>query len=203
MRALVVVALALSLISCKSDAPPPAVQVEKSETSKSGWAFYFSEGVTKIREDNGEHYFVIPQSGHVNYVLRKSPSTSIVGKRMTIRFSIIGDGSVAPVSDELPATLSMIFQIKGDDWVNQDGRWWYITRADISKPGYYELSAEIRPELWSNVQGKHGDTRPDDFSDSANDVANIGFTFGGKSFAGHGVKANGAVRFQLHSFEIK
>lgn len=141
--------------------------------------------------------------GHVNYVetpfdATKTPSV------VTITFKV---ESTAPkyrvFGDTLPATFRLFFEQKGDNMSNADGRWWAgSSRYDLgSAPNQVHVtSVLLTPDKWTNVYGKQD---PNAFAAALANVGYFGLTFGGQSFAGHGVAlAGGTSKFILINYEV-
>ena len=197
-----IVAGAVLLSACdKSPAPPPVVPNKPS----SEWTFVYSPNMPKTMKGNK---FTYPDKDGVHYVLKSSVNNDekLLDKTITLKFKLTGTGTPLPVpgSDEPPATVSVIIFRKGDNWQNRDHRWWFRQRANLtSVPGEYSIVAHVEAAEWGNVDGIPGDKRPGEFASTANNVGAYGFTFGGKSFAGHGQYAKQPVEFELLEWSIK
>jgi hypothetical protein len=68
-----------------------------------------------------------------------------------------------------------------------------------------EASVVVSPENWIQVFGKSGSDFPQQFQAAMSNLANVGFTFGGRHFAGHGIyvkQGTGSMRFVLKEYSI-
>ena len=68
-------------------------------------------------------------------------------------------------------------------------------------PGEYTMKVELSPDQWTNVEGERSASG---FADMLKNMGNIGVTFGGGCFFGHGVNVSGGTaRFMMIRFELK
>ena len=162
---------------------------------RSGWSFDFPN----------PH----PRAGHVHYVT--APTGPLDGKsRIVVRFRIDAAPGVrlAPrESPQSPATLTLYFQRRGDNW-SARGRYEHYRlyaahahRVELS-PGEHEISLPLDGRSWKSVQSATGADAPAQFADALANAERVGFVFGGGLSAGHGVYATGPARFHLLSFRI-
>ena len=67
--------------------------------------------------------------------------------------------------------------------------------------GEYTMTAELSPDQWTNVEGERSESG---FAENLKDIGNIGVTFGGGCFSGHGLNVSGGgARFIVTRFELK
>jgi hypothetical protein len=73
--------------------------------------------------------------------------------------------------------------------------------------GSADLTAPLTPDQWTSVFGKKGDySSPAEvgFAQALQNLANVGFVFGGGCYYGHGVNVSGGTaRFTLKEYSIK
>jgi hypothetical protein len=100
-----------------------------------------------------------------------------------------------------PATMRLMLQRNGDDLTGDYGRFW-ATVGLLLAPGTRTITVPLTPEAWSSVNGKRGDTVPQEFASLLADVGNIGVTFGGGCFFGHGVWVTGAARITIDGMGV-
>jgi hypothetical protein len=107
-----------------------------------------------------------------------------------------------------PATVRLFLERKNDDFSEEFYRWWAHTISyDLqATPGNITLTVPLTPDQWSSVYGKTGN---DDaaalagFRDALQNLGNVGMTFGGGCFFGHGVNVSGgSARFALINYTI-
>jgi hypothetical protein len=128
-----------------------------------------------------------------------------VGQMLTMTFTLSGDGTLFPTGagDIRPATIHLFMQRQNDDLscagTKQQYRWW-AARLELTGPGTYTISAPITPENWTDCFGQSGSANPAAFADAVNNLAVVGYTFGGAYFSGHGAAADGLVHFTLNQF---
>jgi hypothetical protein len=70
-------------------------------------------------------------------------------------------------------------------------RWWSNPLAIKLAEHQHSINVPLTPDQWSSVFGKKGDAAPSEFATALKDVENIGMTFGGGCFFGHGVNISG------------
>ena len=101
------------------------------------------------------------------------------------------------------STVRLFIQRSNDDLVDDSFRWWSNPEAIILKEGEHTMEVPLTPDHWSNVAGKKGDTLPKQFYAALENAGNIGMTFGGGCFFGHGVNVSGGhSTFTLKRFAI-
>ncbi len=92
--------------------------------------------------------------------------------------------------------------IKQQEWgmMGEQARWWSRQRWSLEKTdGVFRLDVALDPSNWFQVDGLAAD-KNQAYLDTLNRPTYIGLTFGGGSFAGHGVNvSNGNACFELYS----
>ena len=93
-----------------------------------------------------------------------------------------------------------MLQIKNDDLITSDGRYWSNTGIPLTN-GSFTLNIAVAEGNWTNVDGGFN---KDGFDNLLKNMGNVGFTFGGGCFFGHGVSVSGGeAKFYLNSFNIE
>lgn len=169
-----------------------------------------SKGFTVLPTPAGALFaFKFPgPAGKAGYVTKRG--TSLTGKtsiRMKLRFEGSGVFDAAG-SDVPPCHFRPYFQRSGDDWQGTTGttefyRWWCNSKVTPISFGSFTVEAPIDPAQWGSVMGKSGTVAGSKWTAALANVSAIGFTMGGKSFAGHGVMmASGSASLVLESFSV-
>jgi hypothetical protein len=118
-----------------------------------------------------------------------------------------GTRFVADETPDQPATVSLYFQRRGDNWSGtgryESHRWYSPARAVMPlSPGVHTISVRL-DETWTNVNGRPNSEAPDAFAAALQETARIGLAFGSASRRSHGVYATGPARFTLLGFDIR
>jgi len=141
----------------------------------------------------------------VNYVYTRPAGAVSVGQTVTLVFQIDGDAvyGAADSKETCPCHVGLLIWRAGDDLSgNAFGSYRFFSRSTVPlQPGAQKLSVLLDPSLWMNVWGQ---SDPGNFSAALDNVAYIGFTFGGIYFAGHGVwtTSDNAV-FTIKSYTVQ
>ena len=149
---------------------------------------------------------------NVGYVMEAMPFRYIAGSALEARFTLVTEGPVvfdhrtAPNNtSDFPAHVRFLLQ-NGPISLDAHGRWWSNPIAVKLQPGSFTLRVPLDPGQWSNVWGQVGDLDDSTRAGFAHVLANIsemGFTFGGGFFFGHGVRVSGgSARFILTGFDV-
>lgn len=107
-----------------------------------------------------------------------------------------------------PATVSLVFQRRGDNWTGR-GRYefyrWYAPPPSLREiaPGDYEMTVRFDDPTWVSVQGRASGLFPEAFRDAMVNAGSVGIVFGSAAARGHGVYATGPARFRLMSFDVR
>jgi len=176
---------------------------------KAGWSFdfpvYNQQSPTKCSEDRS--------CGHVNYITTPV-NAAIAATALIMTFRIETTG--APIFQYAlnpnntcinPAAVRLFIQRQGDtlEADHEFYRWWSKAAAELTA-GTVTLTVPLMPDQWLSVFGKTGDVDQVTlaaFHDALENVDNIGMTFGGGCFAGHGVNiSGGTARFSLTRYRL-
>jgi len=85
-----------------------------------------------------------------------------------------------------PATASLYFQRKGDDWATDGWRWWAtFATVTLDHAGNYSMTAPLNGP-WTSVERKTAANNPQDFADAKAHASRVGFTLGNCTGYGHG-----------------
>ena len=105
-----------------------------------------------------------------------------------------------------PAHARPYFAANGVDLGVEFGRWWSNPIAYELGPGTVTLTIPLTPDAWSSVYGKFGNYDSATmamFQEALQTVTEVGLTFGGGCFFGHGIYVTGGTaEFQLLSYSI-
>ncbi|MBJ7500774.1 MAG: hypothetical protein JHC57_13570 [Sphingopyxis sp.] len=164
--------------------------------ARNGWYFDFPVGSR--------------EAGHVHYVTFRSrpiPAASTI----TLRYRVDarpGTRFVPQESEDAPATVSLYFQRRGDNW-SAKGRYehyrWYAPAATVQEiaPGEHEMRVRLDDPDWISVMGRTAGANPGAIGAALADIDRIGLVFGSASARGHGVFATAPARFTLLGFEVR
>src|SRR5262245_24315315 len=206
MQALLIVLAALISIGSIKDSDPS--NVPTNPTATSGWSIRYSPGMPPSMSQNADGtYFVgLPYQDGLRYVVQGAQGDP-TGKTITIKFELVGAGELLAVDprETCPCSVSIFLQQQGDSLTGTDEfkRWW-SHKIPLDPQG--EASVIVSPENWTQVFGKRGSDFPQQFQAAMSNLANVGFTFGGTYFAGHGIyvkQGTGSVRFVLKEYSAK
>jgi len=180
------------------------------------WFFIANTGTVALTNDsNGALEFSFPvvnfvagkDQGSVHY-LETTHNGSIAGA-MSITVEVITTGhptfNYELNSDNTcisPANARPIIDTGGD---GEFDRWWSNPVAyDLTVGGTLTLTVPLRPHYWSSVLGKFGDqdaTTLAGYDQALKNANNVGLTFGGGCFFGHGVSVSGGTaQFKILTF---
>ena len=174
----------------------------------SGWSIRYSPGMPSLmsKNDDGTYHVDLPYQDGLHYVVQGAHE-SPTGKTITIKFELVGTGELlaSDPGETCPCSVSLYLQQQGDTLSAADEfkRWW-SHKIPLNAQG--EASVVVSPENWTQVFGKRGSDFPQQFQAAMSNLANVGFTFGGKHFAGHGIyvkQGTGSVRFVLKEYSVK
>ena len=99
--------------------------------------------------------------------------------------------------------MRLLIQRQNDEFTQEFYRWWSNPKALLLIPGRHSITVPLTPDQWSSVSGKNGEFAHEEFYAALEDVGNIGMTFGGGCFFGHGVNVSGGqVMFAVREFAI-
>lgn len=106
-----------------------------------------------------------------------------------------------------PASVRFYIERRGWKKHINDGdyRWWSNPVSfQLQSAQSAVLTVPLTGDQWSNVWGQFGNTRTREFGAALRQVENIGLSYGGGCFFGHGVNVSGGTaRFVLRAYEIQ
>ena len=108
----------------------------------------------------------------------------------------------------VPATVRLFLERQNDDFSQEFYRWWANPTGYELQPtsGSVTMTVPLTPDQWSSVYGKAGNYNAAalaGFQDALGHLGNVGMTFGGGCFFGHGVNVSGgSARFVLINYTI-
>lgn len=169
-----------------------------------------SKGFTVLPTPAGALFaFQFPgPTGKAGYITKRG--VSLTGKSLIrLKLRIEGAGVFDAAGDDVPPChFRPYFQRRGDDWQGTTGttefyRWWCNSRVTPIGFGSFTVEAPLDPAQWGSVFAKTGVQAGAKWGQALADVSAIGFTLGGRSFAGHGVMmASGSAKLILELFEV-
>ena len=174
----------------------------------SGWTIRYSPGMpsSMLKNADGTYHVDLPYQDGLHYVVQGAHG-NLSGKTITIKFELAGTGELlaSDPGETCPCSVSLYLQQQGDTLSAPDEfkRWW-SHKIPLNAQG--EASVVVSPENWTQVFGKRGSDFPQQFQAAMSNLANVGFTFGGTHFAGHGIyikQGTGSVRFVLKEYSVK
>ena len=210
MRQIVLLAL-LALAACDDDKPrkprepkPAGVETLKDECApvkndSFAGAFAIRDCImipacgTKVERDDGIHYVT-------------KEASKPTGGTMTLEWEIeaSADAVFVPTEGDSSPRVTLYFQRNGDD-NSARGKYgayrWYSRTRQVTKPGSYTLTAPLAFAQWRAVETTAGNEG--NFNASVQDMARLGFVFGGGN-VGHGVcMKTGTAKFRVKYFGSK
>jgi hypothetical protein len=186
--------------------------------SPSAWRVQYFSGAAPVIGPAAQGWqFAFPtQPNHVDYVTAPV-AMNIAGKSIAATYNITGsnplfdyhtanDNKCGPAAPG-GGTIRLFFQQAGDD-LSGAGQYefyrWWSTADNVLKVGPGTISVALNPSLWTSVFGKNGTAAGAGWTNALANVANIGITFGGGCFAGHGVwLLGGSANFNMESFAVQ
>ncbi len=178
------------------------------------WDIRYSSGVRlRVPAPGQEFSFDFPLApGSVHYITK--PATAAAKGAVQASFSIATTGEAVfdfrtAVNNtcNAPAAVRLFLQRRGDNLTGAGAyefyRWW-STAGTVLRAGSFTVAVPLKPALWSSVFGKTGDANPRAFAEALADLGNVGVTFGGGCFYGHGVRLlRGSAEFTMKRFTIR
>ena len=146
--------------------------------------------------------------GHVHYVTFDPGSLEGATKiRFTYRIDAApGVRFVPQEAPTRPATISLFFQRRGDNW-RAKGKYehyrWFAPRDSLQdlRPGTHTMTVSLDDE-WISVLARPRSERPETFRQALREAGRVGFVLGSRGGYGHGVFATGPARLTVTGFEI-
>jgi hypothetical protein len=212
----------LLLAACNDDGSPPAPTPRSTVVSldAQAWSILYSSGMPPhpTPKTGGGWYFDFPTDPNsVHYVL----AAVNIAASMYVDASILVTTTGTPVfvynhrSDDTcayPAHVRLLLQEKGDDLSGTNGkqyfRWWSNSAAYQLAAGPAKLRASLTNfDQWTSVFGEKANASAAaaaGFQQALANLGNVGFSFGGGCFYGHGVRVSaGGARFAVTSYAVK
>jgi hypothetical protein len=179
----------------------PSMPAHPTAAAGGGWYFDFpSCGGTSRCSVN---YVVVPINVAVSTSFKARFEIATTGKPI-FHYKLKSDNTCS-----MPAHVRLFLERRGDDLSEEKEywRWWSDPVAFQLAGGSAELMAALTPDQWISVLGKRGNLNPsskDGFRQAINQVDNVGFTFGGGCFFGHGVNVTGGTaRFYVTEYSVE
>jgi hypothetical protein len=151
------------------------------------------------------------QAGHVHYVTF-NPGPLSGASRIVVRYRVDAPAGTRFVPQEqpnLPGTVSLFLQRRGDNW-SARGAYnyfrWYAPAHSVREitPGVHEISVRLDDPQWTAVTGSQpASSNPEAFRAALAQTGRIGLVFGSTAARGHGVFATAPARFELLSFQVR
>jgi hypothetical protein len=149
-----------------------------------------------------------PQRGEID-ALTTSVRPLARARQITFRYRIDAPAGARLVSAETPdrpATVSLYFQRRGDNWSGRGRfasyRWYSPAKAVIPlTPGERTVTVRL-DETWTNVNGIPNSRDPKGYASALENTGQIGIAFGTSAARSHGVYSTGPARFTLLEFSI-
>lgn len=212
----------LFLLGC-SGARSVGTPSSNSELLTAGtWTIRYSPGMPShpYPSNVGQWYFDFPTdpNSSVNYVTASYGPSTAPSQMVSVTFTISTTGN--PVFNyqlgdpqntcNYPAHVRLFLERSDDDMSSEFYRWWsnpVSYELAATRDGAVTLSAPLSPHDWSSVLGRFGDEDQDTingFNSALAHLGNVGMTYGGGCFAGHGVNVSGGTaRFTLLNYSVK
>lgn len=219
-----------TMFPCRKKPRPPAAVAWQPSLMPTDWVFLHSPSMpeTPMPTQNGAWAFDFPlyegelPCAHsqgcpsVHYVTTKAKGPLTGAKSLTMSVEILAsDGVIFEHRTEPnntgthPASVRLFLQRKMDGAMqNEFYRWWSNPLHIVLAGGQHSITVPLTPDQWSSVKGKKGGDEADPeatagFHDVLANIENIGMTFGGGSFFGHGINVrDGHAAFALQTFSI-
>jgi len=166
----------------------------------SGWAFDFPVGTNcRVKEGcPGVHYVTTRYTKAIPPHAVLTLSFKVEANENTVfNFKLEKDN----VCEGPPASVRAFLQRAEDDLYAADNRFWSNPVSVVLAAGDYKMMVELSADQWTNVNGEQSQSG---FGETLSQMGNIGVTFGGGCFFGHGTNASGGnARFVLTRLELK
>lgn len=193
----------------------PGMPAHPTPLKPVGWSFAFPPYAAQLlpcahtQACASVHYLTVPTrtlNGYRQIVM--SGRIIITGNP---RFQYETEPSNTPARGcNTPASVRLYFQRRGDTLTGlgpyEHYRWWSNPRSLELDGGVFRLVVPLIPSEWSSVFGDKGDVSPiamAGFRAARANVDNVGMTFGGGCFFGHGVNVSGGTaRFVVTQFVV-
>jgi len=183
------------------------------------WHFLFGRGMPPHPTAHGPNQWLfafpaIESRGVLSYLMHPTPRGRIEASALYAKIEIVTDGPVefdhyteSHNTSAFPAHARFMIQRKDQLTTHEFDRWWSREIAVKLEAGVHEMRVPITPELWSSVYGKVGNSSEaalEGFYRALKETDQIGFTFGGGNYFGHGVRVkNGTATFILREMRLE
>jgi hypothetical protein len=172
---------------------------------------------TPARESEGEWSFQFPDISEgraVGYVTQSTNLGYLRANALIARFRIeMSSGAEFDHRTEefntsdFPSHVRFLLQRGASLTSNPHDRWWSNPIAIKLEHGEFVLRVPLTPDQWTNVYAQRGNADASSlkgFQLALDQIGQIGFTFGGGFFFGHGLRVkNGTAKFMLTGFEVE
>lgn len=186
--ALVIIAVVAALLIEGHKKPKKSKPAPNQKPQPATWQFFGPKGITGSPTPSGSGYtfiFLDHAGDHPRYVLGP-PVPLVVGRALTMTYTITGGEFVAQEHPGQVASTSLYIQGRGD--INDPGTRWFSRKALPLQEGSDEFNVLLDPEWWINVNGQHD---PVAFARAIKNPAYVGNVFGSENGRGHGVYGDG------------
>src|SRR5262245_45564254 len=209
----------------KSEAPgdlsKKTLFVGMKDSKASDWDILYSYGMPDHPTDAIDGWVFSFPEGRDNCVSKKDAECPSVHYVTTKYTGIINKGAIVYVAGKIeadpdvvwnyhfekanvcnsPARTHVMLQIKNDDLTASDGRYWSNPIGLTLANGLFTLKIPVTEGNWINVDGEFN---KEGFDKMLKNMGNVGFTFGGGCFFGHGVSVlDSKAKFYVTNFTIK
>ena len=145
--------------------------------------------------------FAVQTTGRPDWSDTRDPSNTCPFTGGKVSLQIAAQGWNDPAYPDYSARINPPYP----DWY-ANGRWFSNPVAYTLTAGWatVQLTVQLLPDQWQNVYGLLGVQEPEGFANALRHPTRLGFVFGNRCFAGHGLSVgNGsAARFTLLSFQV-
>jgi hypothetical protein len=212
----------LLLAACNDNGSSPVATSRSTVVpmNAEAWAILYSPGMPPhpTPQAGGGWYFDFPTDPNsVHYVLAAVNMAASSDVAASILVTTTGTPvfvyNLQPDNNCVyPAQVRFLLQEKGDDLSGTNGkqyfRWWSNSVAYQLAPGPANLSASLTDlSQWTSVLGEKANASAAataGFKQAMANLGNVGFSFGGGCFFGHGVRVSGGgARFVVTSYTVK
>jgi hypothetical protein len=215
--------LGLLLLAAGDDngsSPAPTPRSTVVPMNVQAWAILYSPGMPPhpTPQTGGGWYFDFPTDPNsVHYVIAAVNMAASSYVDASILVTTTGTPvfvyNIQPDNNCVyPAHVRFLLQEMGDDLSGTNGkqyfRWWSNSVAYQLAPGRANLSASLTDiSQWTSVFGEKANASAAataGFKQAMANLGNVGFSFGGGCFYGHGVRVSGGgARFAVTGYAVK
>jgi hypothetical protein len=115
-------------------------------------------------------------------------------------------GGPASASNDVPPATMHLFLWRGGDDLSCNGamasyRFWAPSGVTLEIGDSQTLTSVLDPPVWTKCYGERNTVG---FAEALENAMDIGFTFGGQKFFGHGVYlSGGSATFKVNSYTVR